>query len=257
MIRQLLNVSLASLLALGVAASAEAGNPFGINIGGVKIGSGGGKPGVQIGGGGVKISLPGHVKPPVIKPPVHPPVKPPVFPPIKPPIIKPCPPIVKPPHPPIVCPKPPIVIHPPHPPVVCPKPPIVCPPPVVTPPPVVIAPTNPWYFGMACERVQTTFGIGLRVSVVTPGGPAEAYGLKVGDVLLVAGSVNLSQASSNDHGVMLVQSAVTPQGTVAFTLVDASTGMLANLTMSPTPQGAPAPTAGTVALNPAQPTSTM
>ncbi|TWT96156.1 hypothetical protein Pla108_32420 [Botrimarina colliarenosi] len=272
-------LALATLLALTT--SADAGKPFGINLGGVKIG-GGGKPGVQIGGGGVKINLPGHgrigVKPPVIKPPV---IKPPVIKP-RPPIVHPHPPIViRPPKPPIVCPKPPIVrpkppivIHPPHPPITCPtpppvvypKPPVVCPPPVVvTPPPTCHcqgvchcqpAP-NPWYFGMACERVQSPFGVGLRVAIVTPGGPAQAYGLKVGDILLVAGTVNLSQAESNGHGAELVQSAVTPEGQVQLTLLDASTGQLANLAMAPAPRSAPAPTGAPIALNPAQPTSTL
>ncbi|QDV73081.1 PDZ domain-containing protein [Botrimarina mediterranea] len=270
--RPLLSAAVATILAF--TAAAEAGKPFGVNFGGVQIG-GGNKPGVQVRGGGVKISLPGHgnirVKPPVIKP--RPPIG--IHPP-KPPIVRPKPPIVihppKPPvvRPPVVCPKPPIVVHPPkppvvHPPVVCHKPPVVCPPPVVvTPPPTChcqgvchCQPAPAWYFGMACERVQSPFGVGLRVASLAPGGPAQSHGLKVGDVLLVAGAVNLSQAESNEHGAALVQSAVSPEGLAPLTLVDAYTGQLANLTVAPTPRSAPAPTSGPIALNPAQPTSTM
>lgn len=268
MFRSTLPVTLAVVVALAVGSSAQAGKSksFGINIGGVKIGSGGGgrTPHVSIGGGAVKVGMPGHRKPIVIKPPVklpHPPV---VVHPPKRPIVCPKPPIViHPPKPPVVCPKPPIVIHPPKPPVVYPKPPVVCPPPVVEPPVVVCppepAPTYAWYFGLSLERVQTNFGVGLRVASVTPGGPSHQYGLKPGDVLLVAGAVNLSQAISNTHGVELVQSAVTPEGSVQFTLVDGGTGQLANLAMAATPLGspAPAPTGAPVALNPAQPTSTL
>lgn len=297
MFRSTLTATLAAAVVLSAGSYAQAGKSFGINLGGVKIGNagrGGRTPHVSIGGGAVKIGMPGHGKPIVIKPPVH---KPPIIVPPRPPIVK--PPIVIRPKPPIVCPPkppvhppihPPIVIHPPKPPIVCPKPPIVihppkppvvCPPPVITPPPVVhppvvVCPPKPcgcthhctckpavstyaWYFGISLERVQTNFGVGLRVASVTPGGPSQQYGLKPGDVLLVAGVVNLSQAISNTHGVELVQSAVTPEGTVQFTLLDGSTGMLANLAMAPTPLGAPgpAPTAAPIALNPAQPTSTL
>lgn len=283
MTRTLLTASVAALIATSTsAAPAEAGNGFGIKVGGVKIGTG---------PGGVKISLPGKGRPghkppigihPPGRPPVHPPIviRPPVRPPVKPPIV------IRPPvRPPV---KPPIVIRPPvrppvHPPIVIrppvhpPKRPIPCPPPVVEPPVVVHppvvqppvihppivepgppVPTSAWYFGMACERVQTQFGIGLRVATLAPGGPAANHGLNVGDVLLLAGSVNLSQATSNTHGATLVQSGVSRDGVVQFTLVQSTNGMLANLTMAPQPTAAPAPTAATtIALNPADASSTM
>lgn len=294
--------AVAAALALALSSEAEAGKrSFGINVGGVRIstGGGGGQPSIRIGSGGKNFHVGIPVRPPVTNP-IHPPVviRPPV---IKPPVVCPKPPIViRPPvitpppvviKPPVVCPPPvvvkppvitppPVVIHPPvitPPPVVCPPPVVVEKPPVVLPPPVVVEPpvchcqhvctcekpiVSPWYFGMACERVQSTFGLGLRITALTPNGPAATYGLKVGDVLLVAGSSNLSQATSNEHGTTLIQSGVTAEGTIQFTLVDSATGQLANLAMAPTPNAAPAPTTaesttGAVALNPAEATSTM
>lgn len=295
MFRTALTAAIVASLTLASGQSAEAGKSLNFRVGAVKIGVGGSGHGRGGGGGhhfkvpgagNVRISVPPRVSPPKHRPPV---VRPPVIrPPVHPPIVirPPKPPVCRPPvviRPPVVRPKPPIVIRPPVilPPPVCIKPPVIVPPPVVTPPPVVcptpvlkpIAPpvlpcgcehtctchsVNPWRFGMACERAHSPYGVGLRVAVISPGGPAQSYGLKVGDILLVAGSVNLSQATSNEHGVALVQSAVTPEGTVQLTILDAATGQLANLTMAPTPVAVgPAPTSGPIALNPSQPVEAL
>ncbi|MEN0109996.1 MAG: hypothetical protein AAF805_04670 [Planctomycetota bacterium] len=262
---------------------------------------------VRVGNGGIRVGTPKtgpiRIAPPVFKPPVLLPKPPVVLP--KPPIVigppKVCP---KPIHPPVHPP-----IHPPiHPPVIAPKPPVcpppVCPPPIVTPPivtptpcppvhptpiptpipaptvpqpivpqPIGPAPTTtaqlPWYFGMSLARSQTAYGTGLRVAIVTHGAPAHLAGLKAGDTLLVAGAVPLQSAATNQHGVQLVQSAVTataapaptmtlvstgsptlpipPAAHVTLTILDGATGQLRYVTVQPRSTGvvaaAPAPTA--------------
>lgn len=269
MLRIVLTAAIVASLTLVSGLSAEAGKSRNFRVGAAKIGIGG--------GGGHSFRVPGagnvRISVPRVRPPVHHPILPsPIVHPPKRPICR--PPIVRPP---VVRPRPPIVIHPPvvpHPPI-CITPPIIIPPPVVCPTPVLkpihppILPcgcehvctcqsVNPWRFGMACERAHSPYGVGLRVAAISLGGPAQSYGLKAGDVLLVAGSVNLAQASSNEHGVALVQSAVSPDGTVQLTFVDAATGQLANLMMAPTPVAVgPAPTGGPIALNPTQPTEAL
>ena len=136
--------------------------------------------------------------------------------------------------------------------------PITWQPPIVQP----IAPRQ-WYFGMSLEVIQTAYGPGLQVASVTPGSPASLVGLERGDTLLAANSVSLQNAISNEHGVQLLQSAVTlsggpaptttvstriapqlitpqPIGNVLLTVLDIRTGQLARLNVQPQRVGGPA-----------------
>ncbi len=188
---------------------------------------------------------------------------PPVIRPIQPPIVirPPQPPIVRPPvRPPVlrpICPpKPPVIIHPP----VRPIQPPVCHPvlPVETPAPTTafrpigfpsapqpaVVPSRTWYFGMSLELTQTVYGRGLRIASITHGAPAAMAGLEIGDVLIVANGQGLQAATSNENGVQMIQSLVTPQGVAQFGVLDVRTQQPTYLNVMPRRLGgAPAPTA--------------
>lgn len=121
-----------------------------------------------------------------------------------------------------------------------------------------VVPSRTWYFGVSLEIADTVYGRGLRVASVTRGGPGAMAGLERGDVLMVANGQSLSHATTNEHGVQILQSLVngsSPAPTAAFVVPSSPTvqfGVVDRRTNSPTyvtvtPQrvgGSPAPTAG-------------
>ncbi|MEQ8848518.1 PDZ domain-containing protein [Botrimarina sp.] len=132
--------------------------------------------------------------------------------------------------------------------------------------PQPVAPTHrDWYFGMSLEIQHTQYGRGLRVASVTHGSPADRAGLEVGDVLLAANQVSLAGAVSNEHGVTLVNQAmsqgqapapaaavttavayVQPQSQMQFTVLDRRSGQPVYVAVAPHRVGgypAPAPAA--------------
>lgn len=125
----------------------------------------------------------------------------------------------------------------------------------------VVRPHRDWYFGMSLQIVRTQYGQGLQVASVTHGGPASQAGLEVGDVLLAANGHSLAGAMSNEHGVTLVNQAmsygqapapaaaattavayVVPQSQMQFTVLDRRSGQPVYVACSPHRVGAPIPT---------------
>lgn len=128
--------------------------------------------------------------------------------------------------------------------------------PSVVPSPQPIVGPRSFYFGMSLQITYTQYGRGLQVASITPGSPAARAGLEIGDVLLRAGSTDLQNAYSNEHGVQLLQSAVlggggpaptvtafvAPSPSVYLTVVNVRTGQLTGVNVQPIPTGSPAPT---------------